>query len=431
MNQQRVFESETVWHLALPEIRFGTDSIEDLAYQLGVLGCKTPASGLMITDEQITENGHVDKIREVLSGTGYEIEVFSGGRREPTIDDVEQCISSVSPSGTNFDFYIGLGGGSIMDTTKIVRAVIENGGNVTDYVTEPIGNNKSVTRSDNPLVAIATTLGTPAQNSMAAVVKTGENKKAIISDPEIRPEGVILDPRLTITLPPDLTAQTVMDALGPAIEGYTTAPLRSRKRAVHPKSRQGHAGRTEFSDAFSEKAIHLLHQNVREAVHRGKDLTARTNVMLGGLFGAVAGRLSGTQLCHAMAYAVQNQYQTYHAETVGVLTPAATLGSNVASDPGRYRRVAELMGLNVDNLNDHEAARAAKSEFIQMQRDLEVFPSGLAELADIEEDEVILEELAEHTMESGQRLLRNAPRLITKDQLKETFRNSLYNWTPD
>jgi len=236
----------------------------------------------------------------------------------------------------------------------------------------------------------------------------------------------VLDPTLTTTLPPDLTAKTAMDALGHAIEGYTTHQYDDLLRPENPADRPVYAGRTGFTEMFSEKAIDLLSSNVRRVVNNGDDIEARGAMLKGALFGAIAGLTAGASLAHAMAYPVGNNYHTYHGETIAALTPASTLGYNVASDPPRFAKVAEMLGADTSGMSTREAADEAREEFVRLQRDLNVLPSGLNELAGITVDDTGT--LAESTVESQQRLLRCNPRPVTKEDVEEVFQDALYNW---
>jgi alcohol dehydrogenase class IV len=127
-----------------------------------------------------------------------------------------------------------------------------------------------------------------------------------------------------------------------------------------------------------------------------------------------------------MAYPVGNKYHTTHGETIAVLTPASTIGYNVASDPSRFADVADLFGVETTGLSDREAATALRESYVELQQDLNVLPSGLAELAGVEEDD--LGWLARQTVETQQRLLRCNPRPVTVEDCVAIFRDALYNW---
>ncbi|WP_248906422.1 hydroxyacid-oxoacid transhydrogenase [Halocatena marina] len=420
---------ETVWHLQLPEIRFGRNAVEELGFQLHDLGVEADAHGLIITDERLVELGHVDRVDRALTDAGFAVDVYDDCEREPSLAAVGECLSFVrdEQGSEGYDFYVGFGGGSCMDTAKATRAVIENGGELIDYIAEPTGNGETLTESAIPLVLMPTTAGTGAEISPVTILSVEEKSiKEGISSNHVRADAAVLDPTFTTTLPPAMTAKTAMDALGHAIEGYTTHEYDSLLRASDPASRPTYAGRTPVTEAFSEKAIDLLAGNVRCVVNNGDDIAARSAMLQGALFGAIAGLTAGASLCHAMAYPVGNRYHTYHGETIAVLTPASTLGYNAASDPERFARIAKMLGVDTTGMSTRAAANEAKSEYIRLQRDLNVLPSGLSELADITEDD--LEWLANQTTKTQQRLLRCNPRPVTTEDVHAIFEDALHNW---
>ncbi len=420
---------ETVWHFKMPEIRFGRGSVSELGFQFRDLGVEEGAHGLLITDETLVDLGHAERVTDELDDTGFETDIYDGVEREPSIAAIDECLSFVrdEQGEAGYDFYVGFGGGSCMDTAKATRAVIENGGEVLDYIAEPTGEGEALTESNVPLILMPTTAGTGAETSPVAILSVEEqNIKEGISSNHVRADAAVLDPTFTTTLPPDITARTAMDALDHAIEGYTTHHFDDLLHASDPASRPTYAGRTPVTEQFSEAAIDLLSSNVRQVVNNGDDLAARSAMLQGALFGAIAGLTAGATLCHAMAYPVGNRYHTFHGETIAVLTPASTLGYNAASDPERFARVAEMLGADTTGMSTREAADEAKAEYIRLQQDLNVLPSGLAELADVSEDDV--DWLAEQTVETQERLLRTNPRPVTQEDVHDIFMDSLHNW---
>nr|WP_305794395.1 hydroxyacid-oxoacid transhydrogenase [Halomarina rubra] len=413
----------------MPQIRFGRDAIEELPFQLRDLGVDEDATGLVVTDEGLVAAGHAERVETLLSEAGLSVDVYDDARREPSVSDVEECVEFVRDERgeAGYDYYVGLGGGSCQDTAKATRTVVANGGSPLDYVAEPTGNGKAIAESGPPLVLVPTTAGTGAEISPVAILSVEEkNIKEGISSNHIRADAAVLDPALTTTLPPGQTAKTAMDALGHAIEGYTTHEYDALLRPSDPADRPVYAGRTPLTEMFSEKAIDLLSSNVRTAVHNGDDLEARANMLQGALFGAIAGLTAGATLCHAMAYPVGNRYHTTHGETIAVLTPASTIDYNSGSDPARFSRVAELFGVETTGRTDREAADALKTQYVQLQRDLNVIPSGLAELAGITADDV--DWLAAQTVDTQERLLRTNPRPVTEADVRDVFLDALHNW---
>jgi alcohol dehydrogenase class IV len=413
----------------MPKVRFGRGAVEELGFQFRDLDVAAGATGLLVTDETLVELGHVERVREVLTDAGFTVDVYDDCEREPSVQAIDDAVTFVrdEQGDAGYDFYVGLGGGSVMDTAKAMRAIIANGGGPLDYIAEPTGAGEDVTEAGEPLVLLPTTAGTGSEISPLAILSVEEKQiKEGISSHHVRADAAVLDPTLTTTLPPELTAKTAMDALGHAIEGYTTHDYDALLRPADPADRPVYAGRTPVTEAFSERAIRLLAGNVRTAVHNGDDLQARENMLQGALFGAIAGLTAGATLCHAMAYPVGNRYHTYHGETIAVLTPASTLGYNSASDPERFAEIARLLGVDTTGMSHREAADAAKDEYIQLQRDLNVLPTGLSELAGIEDDD--LDWLAAQTVETQKRLLRTNPRPVTEADVRAIFADALHNW---
>jgi alcohol dehydrogenase class IV len=230
---------ETVWEIQMPAVRVGAGAADELGYQLSQLGIGGDARGLIVTDAELASLGHVDRVADELEGDGFDVDVYDGVEREPSVAAVEDCIEFVrgemGPSG--YDFYLGLGGGSCMDTAKATRAVVANGGDVLDYVAAPTGAGETLTDSGAPLVLLPTTAGTGSEISPVAILSVKEKDiKEGISSPHVRADAAVLDPTLTTTLPPELTAKTAMDALGHAIEGYS-APKSPRTGPSTPAGR--------------------------------------------------------------------------------------------------------------------------------------------------------------------------------------------------
>jgi alcohol dehydrogenase class IV len=413
----------------MPEIRVGAGAVEELGHQLSALGVDGDARGLLVTDGTLVDVGHAGRVADHVADAGYDLDVYDGAEREPSVASVEECLAFVREgTAEGYDFYLGLGGGSCMDTAKAVRAVLANGGEVLDYVAEPTGAGESLTESGPPLVLVPTTAGTGSEISPVAILSVeDEGTKEGISSNAVRADAAVLDPTLTASLPPDTTAKTAMDALGHAIEGYTTHAYDDLFRPADPADRPVYAGRTGFTELFSERAIELLSGNVRAVVNNGENLAAREAMLKGALYGAIAGLTAGASLCHAMAYPVGNRYHTYHGETIAVLTPASTLGYNVASDPERFVDVAAMLGADTGGVGTRAAADLAREEFVRLQRDLGVLPSGLHELAGVTADDV--DWLAERTVETQQRLLRCNPRPVTAEDVADIYRDALHNWT--
>ncbi|MDZ7745263.1 MAG: iron-containing alcohol dehydrogenase [Halobacteriales archaeon] len=212
----------------MPVIRVGAGAADELGYQLDQLGLDGDERGLIVTDETIVDLGHAGRVADELAADGFDVDVYDGADREPSIEAVEECIAFVREEmgEDGYDFYLGLGGGSCMDIAKAMRAVVANGGEVLDYVAAPTGAGEALTESGPPLDLLLTTAGTGRNRIARRDPRSArKNIKEGISSPHVRADAAVLDPTTT-TLPPDLTAKTAMDALGHAIEGVHHPLLR-------------------------------------------------------------------------------------------------------------------------------------------------------------------------------------------------------------
>jgi alcohol dehydrogenase class IV len=178
-------EPETVWNVRMPEIRVGARAVEELGHQLRSLGVGAGDRGLVVTDGTLVGLGHADRVTDAIEDAGFDVDVYDGCTREPSLADVETCLAFVREEGGagdgdeggdggggggGYDFYVGLGGGSCMDTAKATRAVVANGGSPLDYVAEPTGAGEDLTESGPPLVLLPTTAGTGSEISPVAIL---------------------------------------------------------------------------------------------------------------------------------------------------------------------------------------------------------------------------------------------------------------------
>jgi len=288
--------------------------------------------GFLVTDQGLVKAGLADRVQAVLNGHGLSTVVFAEVEENPHQETVEKGFLQAQAEGC--DFVIGLGGGSPMDTAKMIATLLTNGGRVSDYE----GRNK-ISRPPALLVAIPTTAGTASEVTPNAVITDPQrNFKMVISSPLIVPKLAILDPELTVSMPPGLTAATGMDALTHAIESYTN-------RTFNP-----------IASALAERAIGLISDNLRAAVAHGKNLAARYNMLLGSLMAGLAFSYTGVGLVHAMAHPLGGHFNVPHGIANAILLPKI-MEYNLIGCNEETATIARLMGEKVDGLSKWEAAR--------------------------------------------------------------------------
>lgn len=410
-----MFEAETVWEFSMADrVTFGTGAVEELGAEFEA---DDRRSALVVTDEGVQAAGIVDDVVSALPAD-VDFDVFADVEPDPSAAVFEAAVDfarDVDP-----DVVIGVGGGSSIDVAKTTSIVFEHGGEIMDYVAPPTGEGKPVPGEGLPTVAIPTTAGTGSETSPVSVISLPDRRlKVGISSKHQYPNLALVDPALTVSLPPGPTASSGMDALSHAIEAYTTRGYDMKERAGSPAERPDYDGRTLLTDQLALQAIELIGDNLRQAVNNGSDVTARRNMSMASLLAGIAFTNAGLGATHAIAYPVAGEHHTPHGVTIATLLPEV-MRFNATSAFERYGEIAELLGENVEGLSRDERAERAAEAVDKLSADVGI-PDGVSELG-VTEDEI--PDLAADTMEV-QRLLAGNPRRIDQDDVEGILRRSL------
>lgn len=410
-----MFTPESVWEFEMVDrVTFGNGATEELPAVLDDVGAK---SVMLITDENMEAAGLVDQLLEPL-GTDFESHVYTGVEPDPSKEVFADAIAharDIEP-----DALVALGGGSAIDVTKTTSVLLEAEGEILDYVAPPTGEGQPITEKAVPTVAVPTTSGTGAETSPVSVISLPERHlKVGISSRYQYPTAAIIDPKLTVSLPPAQTASSGIDALTHAIEAYTTRRFDAKSRPDTPAERPDYNGRNPLTDQFASKAIDLISRNLRRAVNNGADLEARRNMSLASFMAGVAFTNAGLGVAHAMAMTVGAEFDSPHGATVGAVLPEV-IQFNATASPERYRKVAELLGEDVSGLARNTAAQQAADGVAKLIADIGL-PGGLADLG---VDDESIPDLATKTLKM-ERLLAGNPRRIDEAGLEELYRNAL------
>ncbi len=382
--------------------RYATQQLGDLARRLGARRI------LIVTDPVLVKTGLVEPIHVSLSEAGVVVEIFSEGEPEPSTRVADAAIAV----GRAFrpDAVLGLGGGSNMDLAKITAAILQHGGQSLDYA----GDDK-VPGPVLPLICLPTTAGTGSEVSAAAVLTDSEHKiKVGILSNYLRPRLAVVDPLLTVSCPPKVTADSGIDALTHAIEAYTAVdnayfPLPHGERSVY---QGGHP----LGEMFAEKAIALIGQYLRRAVAHGADVEAREGMALAATLAGLAFSNVGVAAVHALEYPVGGATHCSHGAGNGLLLPFV-MRYNLPVRRRHFAVIARLLGANVEGKGEAEAAEAAITAVEQLRRDIGI----PLRLRDIGVTESQLRPLAEKAF-AIQRILRVNPRPVTVDDLEGILR---------
>jgi len=340
---------------------------------------------LVVVDPGFAKAGPFKKVTDALENRGLPFVLFDAVEPEPRVEVADRCGELAREKGC--DFVLGVGGGSAMDTAKAAAILATNEGRARDFQ----GLDK-VPRPGLPKGMIPTTAGTGSEVTFTAVfVNAEEKKKGGINSPFLYPEMSILDPELTLSLPPAVTASTGMDALTHAIESYTS-------KAASP-----------ISEMFSVEAIRRIGNALRQAVDNGSDLNARSEMLFGSLLAGIGLANAGVTAAHSLAYPLGGIYRVPHGVANALLLPAV-MEYNVFSCMEKFSRIADAMGEKVEGLSVREAAILAVEKVKRLARDLGV-PQRLSDLGI---PQPALPEMAEEAMKVA-RPLENNPRPVSME----------------
>ena len=309
---------------------FGNHQFKNLGEEVNHLG----KHALIVTYPGQSLGYFVQEAVDLLKKSRVETTIFAEVESNPSYAIVNRGGKAARDHGC--DFVIGLGGGSAMDTAKGVAVVATE--NVDIW---KIFEGAPISGPTLPMVAVPTTAGTGSEATFFTVISHPELKrKEGFARNQFYPTISIIDPMLTLDLPPRITAETGMDALSHAIEAYYCRMS------------------TPVVDALAMEAIRLVSQNLRRAVFDGKDLQARYNMMLANTLAGMAITQSDSCLAHVIGEAVGGVFNTGHGLTIALCLPA-TMEYNCMAVPEKFATIAALMGENITGLTTRELARKA------------------------------------------------------------------------
>jgi alcohol dehydrogenase len=389
------------------QLVFGRDAVLQLGEVAGRMGAKR---ALIVTDANLVKAGLEQRAREPLVAADLVVQTFSGGEPEPSFRAAEACLDTARQFRP--DVLVGLGGGSNMDLAKIVATILGNGGAIRDYP----GDDK-IPGPVWPLICVPTTAGTGSEVSAATVLTDTDNhmKVGILSN-YLRPRVAIVDPLMTVTCPPKVTADSGIDALTHAIEAYTAVD-----NSVFPLSageRSCYQGKHPLGDLFAEKAITLVGQNLRRAVANGNDLEAREGMALAATLAGLAFSNVGVAAVHAMEYPVGGAVHCSHGCGNGLLLPWV-MRFNLPARLSEFARIAQWLGEDIAGLTEQQSAHKAVEAVDRLRADIGV-PGRLREIG-VKRDQ--LHGFAERAF-GIRRVLRVNPRELTVGDIEGIYQEA-------
>ena len=419
---------ETVITVSAAAIKYGLGATREAGFDLKELGARRV---LVVTDPQLASSEPVAVTLESLRRHGIDAVLYAEARVEPTDGSLQEA-ARVAADG-RFDGFVGVGGGSSLDTAKAANLYSTWPADFLAYVNAPIGRGEPVPGPLRPLVGIPTTAGTGSETTGVIIFDLESmHTKTGIAHRFVRPSLGIVDPLNTRSMPRLVAACTGFDVLVHALESYTALPFDRREAPPTPRERPAYQGANPVSDVWAAKAIELAGSHLVRAVEDPEDLEARSVMILCATYAGIGFGNAGLHLPHGMSYPVSGMVKGYvppgyppgrplvpHGMAVVLNAPAA-FRFTAPANPARHLEAARLLGEEVRGAKPGDLLAAA---VVRLMKRIGL-PNGLAAVGYTEAD---VPKLVEGTLPQH-RVTRLCPRPFSPEELAEVFRSSLRLW---
>ena len=368
-------------------IEFGIGVIRNLPEYINRLNV---SKLLVVSDKGLVSSGAIDKVFGVLKTSKIEYTLFDGVQPNPLDTNVMDGLEVYKKN--KCDAILGIGGGSPIDVAKAIRSIANRPGHIRDYFSP------AIVKGDKPiLIAVATMSGTGSEVSTGSVITDTEiNRKRIIR--HIPPSLAVVDPELTISVPPHLTAATGIDALSHSIEAYVTLRY------------------NPLAEAIAITGIKLIANNLRRAVENGSDLEARKNMSMASMMGALAFN-KGLGASHSLSHQLSTEANVHHGVANAIMLPH-TMEFNLDFAVEKYADIAQAMGINTSGMSVVQSARASIQAVKELCRDIGL-PDHLSSVG-VNQDSIAT--MAEKAMEDHCHLMN--PRICTKEDMFTLYKSA-------
>ena len=392
MERKDVTRVEQKTYVTTPRLVLGCGAFAQAGEEMARLG---GSRVFVLAGGHAVREGKTEALGRWLRDRGMEIAVFDDIEPDPSCETLEKALGAAREFGA--DAVVGLGGGSPLDMAKAVSVLLTNEGPLQSFFGVDL-----VSRRGLPKLLIPTTAGTGTEVTAVAIFSDHKEKlKMGIVSPFLVPDAAILDPELTLSVPPLVTAYTGMDALVHAMEAYTSVNA------------------TSLSDMYAEQAMKLLFPNIRTAYADGRNLAARSAMMEGSMLAGKAFAIAGTTATHAFAYPIGAEFPIPHG-MANALMVVEVFQFNLVGNLLKFARIADLAGEAVDGLPLREAAQTLVASLRELVADL-ALPTHLRDFGVKKSD---LPRLAAGVLKVT-RLLGNNPRRLTLEDAEAIYHRVL------
>lgn len=378
---------------SVPKVVCQTGGLSQTGPLMAVLGAKRV---VVVCDGGIKACGFADRAAASLSAAGIECFIYDGVQADPPVTVIRAAVAAAQAFGV--DGVVGLGGGSSLDTAKLVALLLRSDQKIEEMFGTDLATGKRV-----PLIQIPTTAGTGSEVTWVSVVTNEANEKKAVYSRQLLPDVALLDAELTVGMPAKVTAATALDAMVHAVEAYTS---RTRKNPI--------------ADCLAVRALELLCGNFAKVLANGRDLEARAAMLQGSMLGGMAFINASVASVHALAYPLGARFHVPHGHSNAlVMGPVFRFNLKVAARQYAELAAAILPGQSFSS--DQAAAEAfvAALEGLAASGGLEMRMSQLGVTA------ADIPGMAEEVTVGIQRLLANNPREMSKADVVGLYQSIL------
>jgi alcohol dehydrogenase class IV len=385
MNKVHIFLSPT-------KVIFGNDTASLVGKETAQFNAK---KALVVTDKSLLAAGLLSGVQDSLKAQKIDFDIFDQVEAEPPAHIVDDGARIAVDKGV--DIVIGVGGGSSLDVAKGIALMAQNTGKILDYA----GIDKVPLRG-LPRILLPTTSGTGSEVTRTLVVSDKvENLKMAVHSNHALADVAIVDPLLTLSVPPHVTADTGVDALVHALETYVSVNT------------------TPFAEILGIEAIRLIAENLPTAYAKGENITARYNMSLGATVAGMAFCSGGVGAIHGLSNILGIKYHMSHGRSNAVMLPYI-VDYNKIGNLKKFARVAQAMGENIEGLTTYQASEKLVAALFKL---LEIvgIPCRLSDYGATKAD---IPELTEGGMKISRLFVPN-PRNMTEEDVKNIYTKAL------
>ena len=424
-------QREFAFEMATSNIRFGAGVTREVGMDLADLGARRV---MVVTDSHLAKLPPVATVLESLEAEKVEYSLFDRVRVEPTDQSLQEAIEFAQSEP--FDAFVGVGGGSVIDTAKAANLYSTYPAEFLHYVNPPIGQGAPVPGPLKPLIGIPTTAGTGSETTGVIIFDLEEmHAKTGIAHRRLKPTLGLVDPENTRTLSAMAAAATGLDVFSHALESYTAIPFTDRPRPERPLVRPAYQGSNPISDVWSTESVRLAAKYLPRAVEDPDDEEARSQMILAASYAGMGFGNAGVHLPHGMSYPISGMVRDYcpegytsdwplvpHGMAVILGAPAVFRFTGPAC-PERHLHAAELLGVDVTNAKAADAGDLLADAVVGFMQRLNI-PNGLSAIGFTRDD---IPALVEGTLPQH-RVTKLSPRPAGAEELTALFEATMEIW---